>query len=80
VLETILEAKQQFKASHIIHILTGKAITQIKQYKHHLLSSFGAGSEKDERFWNMVIRQSLINLLINKDIENYGLLKVSEKA
>ncbi|MBP7850677.1 MAG: DNA helicase RecQ [Lentimicrobiaceae bacterium] len=80
VLETILEAKQQFKASHIIHILTGKASTQIKQYKHHLLASFGAGSEKDERFWNMVIRQSLINLLINKDIENYGLLKVSEKG
>jgi ATP-dependent DNA helicase RecQ len=80
VLEAILEVKEKFKADHVANILAGKATSAIKSYKHHKLEIFGAGEEKDERFWNMVIRQALIAKLLTKDIENYGLLKLTQKG
>ena len=80
VLETVLEVKQLFKFNHIINILIGNNNATIKQYKHNQLQSFNKGAEKPDRFWHAVIRQSLINKLLIKDIENYGLLKVSEKG
>jgi len=78
VLETILAVKEKFKADHIANILSGKMTSAIKSYKHHKLEFFGAGEEKDEKYWNMVIRQALIAKFLTKDIENYGLLKVTE--
>lgn len=78
VLESVLAVKQLFKANHIINILTGKNVATIKQYKHNLLDVFDKGSAKSDKFWNAVIRQSLINRFLVKDIENYGLLKLSE--
>jgi ATP-dependent DNA helicase RecQ len=80
VLETILAVKEKFKADHIAHILSGKVTSSIKSYKHNKLEFFGAGEEKDEKFWNMVIRQALIAKLLTKDIENYGLLKITQKG
>ena len=80
VLETILAVKEKFKADHISNILSGKVTSAIKSYKHHKLEFFGIGEEKDEKFWNMVIRQALIAKLLTKDIENYGLLKVTQKG
>lgn len=80
VLETILAVKEKFKADHIAHILSGKVTSAIKSYKHHKLEYFGIGEDKDEKFWNMVIRQALIAKLLTKDIENYGLLKVTPKG
>jgi ATP-dependent DNA helicase RecQ len=80
VLETILAVKEKFKADHIANIISGKVTSAIKSYRHHKLEYFGAGEEKDERFWNMVIRQALISKLLTKDIENYGLLKVTQKG
>jgi ATP-dependent DNA helicase RecQ len=77
VLEVVLEVKQLFKARHIINILTGKNTATLKNFKHHKLKSFGKGMEKDEKFWNAIIRQMLIERLLLKDIENYGLLKIS---
>jgi ATP-dependent DNA helicase RecQ len=77
VLKAVLEVKQLFKAKHIINILTGKNTATLKNFKHHKLESFGIGMEKDEKFWNAIIRQMLIERLLLKDIENYGLLKVS---
>ncbi len=77
VLETVLAVKQQYKQKHLINILLGKATANIKQFKHNKLAEFGRGGDKDEKFWNAVIRQSLIERLLLKDIENYGLLKVS---
>ncbi|MFH0841997.1 MAG: DNA helicase RecQ [Bacteroidota bacterium] len=78
VLEAILAVKEKFKADHIANILSGKMTSAIKSYKHHKLEFFGAGEEKDEKYWNMVIRQALIAKFLTKDIENYGLLKVTE--
>jgi ATP-dependent DNA helicase RecQ len=80
VLETILAVKEKFKADHIANILAGKVTSAIKSYKHHKLEFFGIGEDKDEKFWNMVIRQALIAKFLTKDIENYGLLKVTEKG
>jgi ATP-dependent DNA helicase RecQ len=80
VLETILAVKEKFKADHIANILSGKVTSAIKSYKHHKLEFFGIGEDKDEKFWNMVIRQALIAKFLTKDIENYGLLKLTEKG
>ncbi|MDX9945827.1 MAG: DNA helicase RecQ [Bacteroidales bacterium] len=80
VLETVLAVKEKFKADHISNILAGKVTSAIKSYKHHKLEMFGIGEEKDEKYWNMVIRQALIARFLTKDIENYGLLKITEKG
>ncbi len=80
VLETILAVKEKFKADHISNILSGKVTSAIKSYKHHKLEFFGIGEDKDEKFWNMVIRQALIAKFLTKDIENYGLLKLTPKG
>jgi ATP-dependent DNA helicase RecQ len=80
VLETILAVKEKFKADHVANILAGKVTSAIKSYKHHKLEFFGIGEDKDEKFWNMVIRQALIARLLTKDIENYGLLKITQKG
>ncbi len=80
VIEAIVETKQLFKAKHIINILMGKTNAQIKSFKHNKLASFGKGFDKDEKFWNAVVRQTLIERLLYKDIENYGILKVSPEG
>jgi len=80
VLETVLAVKEKFKADHIANILSGKVTSAIKSYKHHKLEFFGLGEDRDEKFWNMVVRQALIAKLLTKDIENYGLLKVTPKG
>lgn len=80
VLEAILQTKQQCKAKHLIHVITGKATANVKAAKHNKLEVFGKGEEKDEKFWNAIIRQMLIENLIEKEIENYGILKVTNKG
>lgn len=79
-LETILATKQQTKAKHIVNILIGKVTSQIKQYKHNELEFFGKGMEGSERFWDGVLRQMLIERLVSKDIENYGILKLTPEG
>jgi len=80
VLETILAVKEKFKADHVANILSGKVTSAIKSYKHNKIEFFGIGEDKDEKFWNMVIRQALIAKFLTKDIENYGLLKLTQKG
>jgi ATP-dependent DNA helicase RecQ len=80
VLKTILEVKEKFKADHIASILAGVKTDAIKSYNHPMLDSFGAGRSKDANYWGMVIRQALIVRFIQKDIENYGILKLDEKG
>ena len=80
LLETVLAIKQLYKAKHVINVLLGKNSATIKSCKHNKLDVFGKGCEKDERFWNSVIRQALIERLLIKDIDNYGILKVSQEG
>ena len=77
LLTCIRELKQQFKDKHIISIIRGEMTNDIKKFKHNTLSSFGEGREWDEKFWEAVIRQALFAKLIVKEIENYGILKIS---
>lgn len=79
-LKAILEVNEQYKAEHIASILIGHKTAAIKSFKHYTLKAFGAGKDHDERFWNAVFRQSMIRGLINKDIENYGLLKMTSEG
>jgi len=80
MLTAILELQEKFKGEHVANFLSGNADSAIKTYKHHKLEMFGSGDEKDTRFWNMVIRQALVTGLIQKEIENYGLLKLTSKG
>ena len=80
VLEAVLAVKEKFKAEHVANIMSGVLNSEIKTYKHHDLEIFGKGDEKDPKFWNSVIRQALISKLLVKEIENYGLLKLSPEG
>jgi ATP-dependent DNA helicase RecQ len=80
VLKTILEVKEKFKSDHIASILAGVKTSAIKSYNHNMLDLFGAGNGKDVNHWSMVIRQALIAKFIQKDIENYGLLKIDQRG
>jgi ATP-dependent DNA helicase RecQ len=79
-LDAILEVNEKYKGEHIANILVGNKTAAIKSFKHYTLDSFGAGSDHNESFWNAVFRQCMIHGLINKDIENYGLLQVTPKG
>jgi len=80
LIKVIEEVKELFKSDHIANILVGNSAAAIKSYKHDEIDVFGIGKEKDIKFWNAVIRQSLIMKLLDKDIENYGLLKINKKG
>jgi len=77
ILETVDLLKDKFKADHIINILQGKTTSEILSYEHNDLDIFGSGKDEDEKTWNTVIRQALIAGYLDKDIENYGLLKLT---
>ena len=82
VLETIQEVKEKFKDKHIYHILAGIVTATVKSYKHNNLEVFGKGMDdaKTESYWNAVIRTGVLEGMIVKDIENYGLLKLTQKG
>ena len=77
VLETVSILKDKFKADHVINILQGKETSEIISYEHQELEMFGSGTDEDEKTWNTVIRQAMIAGYLDKDIENYGLLKLT---
>lgn len=78
MLETLESIGAGFKGDYLEAMLLGKATNLIKSYKHHKLELFGAGADHDAQFWSAVIRQGLIQGLVDKDIENYGLLSISD--
>jgi ATP-dependent DNA helicase RecQ len=80
VLKMILKVKENFKADHIANLLAGKVNAAVKSYKHDKLDTFGIGKAHDVRFWNAVLRQGMIRHDIEKEIENYGLLKITPKG
>ncbi|MDR2683676.1 MAG: ATP-dependent DNA helicase, partial [Dysgonamonadaceae bacterium] len=77
VLETVETLNNKFKADHIINILQGKKTSEVLSYEHDELEMFGTGAAEDEKTWNAVIRQAMIAGYLDKDIENYGLLKLT---
>jgi ATP-dependent DNA helicase RecQ len=81
-IEVILDVKEKFKPKDIIHILLGETTSTTKAYKHNELESYGKGAEdgKNEKYWNAILRQALVSGLLEKDVENYGLLKVTKEG
>ncbi len=79
-LNSIVAVKEKFKAEHVANVVAGVKNTAIRSYKHHELEVFGEGSKEDPKYWNAVLRQALVAGFINKDIENYGLLSVSDQG
>jgi ATP-dependent DNA helicase RecQ len=80
VLNAVKELKQQYKGEHIANILAGYPSSAIKSFKHDKIKLFGSGSEKDIKFWESIIRQALIHYFLDKDIDNYGILKLNQKG
>ncbi len=77
VLETIIAVKENFRSEYIIDLIVGNKTDDITSHHHDELEEFGAGEGMSQRIWTPVIRQALIAGYIKKDIENYGLLKVT---
>ncbi len=79
-IETILVLRERFKPEYIAHVMMGDATPEIKGYKHDELDIFGGAQERDEKFLIAVIRQGVFADYLAKDIENYGVIKVTDKG
>ncbi|MBQ4223603.1 MAG: DNA helicase RecQ [Prevotella sp.] len=77
VLQAIVAVKENFRAEYIIDFVKGRPTEDIVSHKHDQLEEFGSGEDEDEKMWNPVIRQAMIAGYIKKDVENYGLLKLT---
>lgn len=79
-LETVLAVKEKFASEHVVNILLGREDQTIKSYQHSKLEVFGEGADKDQRFWTSVVRQAILSGLLVKDIDHYGLLKITSEG
>ena len=80
VLNSILAIKENFRSDYVIDFITGKETDEILAHHHEEQELFGAGSDDDDKIWNPVIRQALIAGYLKKEVENYGLLKVTSSG
>lgn len=80
LIETIIALKENFQAEHVVDVIVGKETSDVLSHKHEELECFGAGSDDEVKRWNAVIRQAIIAGYISKDVENYGLLKVTDNG
>lgn len=76
-LKTVKALEERFATDYTVHIITGKATPQVKMFRHEGLPVFGIGAGEPEHYWSSIIRQMLLANLIRKDIEDYGLLKMT---
>lgn len=77
VLKAIAAVKENFRQEYVIDFVKGRATDDIVSHKHNEQEEFGAGEDMDNKLWNPVIRQALISGYLKKDVENYGLLKLT---
>ena len=80
LLEVVRDTKHLYKSKEVVYALIGRVNATIKAYRTDTKPFFGCGKDFDERYWMALIRQVLVDGLLNKDIETYGILKVSEKG
>lgn len=80
MLKTIKALDERFPAEYIIPVVMGKLTPQIQMYRHDSLAVFGTGKDQPDHYWNSLIRQMLLEKLLEKDIEEYGVLKISKKG
>ena len=80
VLKVVKGLDEQFTMDYLMHILRGKPNPQVKMFRHDERDFFGIGKDKDEHYWNSLMRQMMLEGLIEKDIEEYGVLKFTKKG
>lgn len=80
VLKTLQELDERFATEYVIQIITGKLTPQIQMFRHDSSPVFGIGKQEPEHLWNSLIRQMLLEGLLQKDIEEYGVLKITAKG
>lgn len=80
VMKVVKALGEHFNIDYSINILMGNPIPQVAMFRHNVLPEFGIGKDKDNHFWNSLIRAMLLDGLLRKDIEEYGLLKFTEKG
>jgi ATP-dependent DNA helicase RecQ len=79
-LKAIKVLDERFAAEYIVNILIGKLTPQSQMFRHDSLDIFASGNEQPPHFWNSLIRQLLLECLLSKDIEEYGVLKITKKG
>lgn len=79
-LNSLIELNENFGIKTMVNFVTGKNTKEIKDFGYESKPLFGIGKDKDELFWHSIFRQAILNNLIFKDIEQYGLLKISESG
>lgn len=77
VLKAVMAVKENFRSDYVIDFVKGRATDDLVSHKHNELEEFGAGEDEDDKIWNPIIHQALIAGYLKKDVENYGLLKVT---
>ena len=80
VLKAIRELDERFAADYVVTILIGKVTPQIQMFRHEGLEAFASGIDREFYYWNSLIRQMILEGLLAKDIEEYGILKISKKG
>ena len=80
VLETVMSTKERFKGDYLINVLTGRRTDEVKSYGHDELDEFGSLPDSDEKFLSAVIRQAVIAGYLARDVENYGILKITPQG
>src|ERR1700748_34939 len=80
VLRTVKALDERFATTYVVNILLGKLTPQVMMFRHEGIAEFGIGKGDPEHFWNSLIRQLLLEDLLKKDIEEYGLLKLTKKG
>ncbi|NPD93079.1 DNA helicase RecQ [Xylanibacter muris] len=80
VLKSIVGIKENFRVDYVIDFIEGRETDEIIAHKHHNLEMFGAGEDSDEKIWRPLIRQAVIAGYIRKEVENYGLLKITPEG
>lgn len=78
VLKAALQTEERFGLKHLVDVIRGVENQYVKSYKHNNLEIYGTGNDKKEEFWNSVVRQTLLHHLLKKDIDNVGVLKISD--
>ncbi len=77
-LKAIKKLNESFVTDYIVQMVTGRLTPQIKMYRHESLAEFGTGKDRPEHYWNSLIRQLILEGFLNKDIEEYGVLKFTK--
>jgi ATP-dependent DNA helicase RecQ len=80
VLQVVKGLDERFATDYVFHILLGRATPQVVMYRHDQLKEFGIGKDQETHYWNSLIRQLLLEGLLQKDIEEYGVLKLTRKG